>query len=343
VDLLVFGQVDDLCPQRLFLSDARASRAVVDVTWYPATSLGDPQFLARAGLVAHRLLSSFPVFDPSGNAAAQREVVRGLMYQPHIQAQRIASFLHMAYLTVREIGITWDFPALARFWLQMAYAACVAAICDGIGGLCPNVYTRPFGHVEHIDRGAGTSLRPLLVTALRLDSDPRDLIDPLRRIHRVVSRFREPAWGLNMPAATRAEYRYFISGEELDWRIGVAREMVERGDSAAAVWYLRFWAYSLARIPIVWSRAHDGLSVSFLRPERSMGPDLERQCPDILDDFAYVLRDDRSVTSVDVTDSLEQLYCLRDWARQFLSRRGLPLPDGKVWRPFERPSNAPAG
>jgi hypothetical protein len=264
------------------------------------------------------------------------------MYQPHIQAQRIASFLHMGYLTVREIGITWDFPALARFWLQMAYAACAAAICDGIGGLCPNVYTRPFGCVEQIELGAGRSLRPLLVTTLRLDSDPLDLVDPVRRIHRAVSRFREPDWCPTMPAATRAEYRYFISGDELDWRIGVAREMVERGDPAAAVWYLRFWAYSLARIPIVWNRAQEGVSVSFLRPDRAVGPDLERHCPDILDDIAYVLGDERPVTSADVNDSLEQLYRLRDWACQFLNKRGLQLPDGKVWRPFERPSKATA-
>jgi len=340
VDLLVFGQVDDLCPQRLFLSDRLSSRAVVDVTWYPVTSLGDPPFLARAGLVAHRLLSSVPVFDPTGRAGAQREVVRELMYQPHIQAQRIASFLHMGYLTVREIGITWNFPALARFWLQMAYAACVAAICDGIGGLCPNVYTRPFGYVEHIERDAGTSLRQPLVTTLGLDSDPLDLIDPLRRIHRVVSRFREPDWSPNMPAATRAEYRYFVSGDELDWRMGVAREMVERGDSAAAVWYLRFWAYSLARIPIVWNRAQEGLSVSFLRPERAVRPDLERHCPDILDDFAYVLGGERPVTPADVNDSLAELHRLRDWTVQFLSRRGLQVPEGKAWRPFERPSKA---
>ena len=190
--------------------------------------------------------------------------------------------------------------------------------------------------------GAGRSLRPLLVTALGLDSDPLDLVDPVRRIHRAVSRFREPDWGPTMPAATRAEYRYFISGEELDWRIGVAREMVERGDPAAAVWYLRFWAYSLARIPIVWNRAQEGVSVSFLRPDRAVGPDLERHCPDILDDVAYVLGHEPPVTSADVNDSLEQLYRLRDWACQFLSKRGLQLPDGKVWRPFERPSKATA-
>jgi hypothetical protein len=335
VDLLIFGPVEELTPQRVFLDGPPSSQAVVDITWYPARTLDDPEGLALAGLVAHRLLSSELVSDTTGRAAAQRETVGRLMYQPAIQSRRIAGFLEMGFLTVREIGITWDFPALALFWLQMAHAACVAAIFDGMGGVCPNVYTRPFGYLEEIELSADLCLRNSIHSSLHLDSDPLHLFAKLRHIYRAVSRLGEPAWSSNIRASTRAEYRYVLSQAELDWRIGVAREMAERGDSAAAVWFLRFWAYSLARIPMVWKRAQEGIDVSFLRPERAVRPDLEENCPEILDDLTRILGGDRPVTAGDVSHSLDQLYRLRGGTIEFLSSRGIQPPGLKRWRPHQ--------
>ncbi len=71
-----------------------------------------------------------------------------------------------------------------------------------------------------------------------------------------------------MRAVTRAEYAYTLDARELDWRIQVAEEMADDGFPEAALYYLRFWAYSLARIPMVWQSALEGKDIPFLRPER---------------------------------------------------------------------------
>lgn len=334
-DVLVFGRVDRLMPERVHLSDRRRP-ATIDIMWYPSTALREPKRLAAEGLVAHRLLGSTQVFDTTGRAAAARQEIGTLMYRPDIQTRRLAGFLEMGCLTVREVGITWDFPALAVFWLQMAHSACLAAMVDAMRGVCPNVYTRPFDYVSEIEHETRVGLRERLVTALHLDADPLELMAPLERIHRTVSaRFSEPPWSPNTRSDTRAEYAYVISRQELEWRIRAASEMVARAaDPAAACAYLRFWAYSLSRIPAVWQRVHEGMEVSFLRPDRAVRPDLERVCPDIVDDLTTVLSGKRSITVSQVEESLAQLLRLRARTLEFLRTRGLELPGMKPWQPY---------
>src|SRR4029077_18351750 len=94
----------------------------------------------------------------TGVAQRQARLVAGQMRRPAPPGARIAGILDLGFLTVREMGITWDFPALALFWLHVAYAACVAAIADAAGVLCPNVYSRPFDYARPL--GGATGLGP---------------------------------------------------------------------------------------------------------------------------------------------------------------------------------------
>src|SRR5438105_1936370 len=106
---------------------------------------------------------------------------------------------------------------------------------DGMRRLCPNVYTRPFDYLDDAERQAHPGLRQQWIEALHLDADPVQLIASLNRIHAMIAaKFPEPEWAESIRAGTRFEYRYWLSPEELDWRIGVGLEMVRRGDSAAA-------------------------------------------------------------------------------------------------------------
>jgi hypothetical protein len=329
LDLVAFGAVDGFRPQRLWAPDGTP----VDLAWYPAALLNQPETLAQSGLAAHRLQCSNLAWDLAGNAARQRQAFDACLHRPVIQAARVAVFMDMGYLTVREIGVSWDFPALAMFWLQMAHAACVAAMADACRIAAPNVYTRPFGHVQALQDITGFELEMPWRLALRLDDcDPLALIDPLRRLHAAVAaRCSHPAWPPQMRQATRAEYDYTLPAAELDWRIAVAQDMARAGQMAAAVHYLRFWAYGLARVAMVWQRASEGHDIAFLRPERAVLPDLARHCPQILPPLTTILGP--AATVFDIRSALDALLQFRRITLDLLLTRGITPHDTRDWQP----------
>ena len=341
LDLLAVGDADDFYPERLVLGSDPATSLRVDLIWLPRRKLDDLQTLAKLGLVGHRLLSSTPVFDLEGFATQQHAALRTIFDDRQIQKLRIAGFLEMGFLTVQEIGVTWDFPALALFWLHMAHAACLAAALDGAGELCPNIFTRPLDSVGRAEDALQIPLESEISGSLRLHGDIQKSTEGLRRIHDVVSHsFPEPEWPDRMRILTRYEFRYFASRSELEWRIRVAEAMARRGSLAAAVFYLRFWAYALARIPMVHRRALEGRDVSFVRPSRAVLPELRQLCPEILDDLTYILDSGENLSEDDIKDSLESLGLIRRQTLEFLDSRGLHIPGLKLWRPYEAPEAA---
>jgi hypothetical protein len=335
LDLLVFGPVDELIPQRLRVLIEPHTSLMADLIWLPLTTLDAPEVFAANGVIPHRLLDSQVVFDRTGYATRQCKAVRRLMYRSDIQQLRISGFLDLGFYAVREIGVTWDFPGLALFWLHMAYAACLAALCDGIRLLCPNIYTRPFDWLRQLEERYNFQLEASFTRCLHLDRDPLAPIAPLRRIHRcVASRFPEPVWPRSMRSSTRYEYRYFLDEDELDWRISVAEEIATSKDPTAATYYLRFWSYALCRIPMVYRCAREGRDVSFMRPERAVRPALETDCPEILDDLNSILSGSPPVGVEDVKNSLRMVLEFRELTLSLLEARGVELRNLRDWQPF---------
>jgi hypothetical protein len=335
LDLLVFGQVNGLIPQRIRLPIDEDSVLMVDVIWLSPGTLDDPEAFATNGVIPHRLLTSQVVFDRTGYATRQCEAVSRLIYRSDIQQKRVSGFLELGSYAVREIGVTWDFPGLALFWLQTACAACLAALCDGVHLLCPNIYTRPFDWLRQVEERYAVQLERSFIRCLHLETDPLALIAPLRRMHHCVSsRFPEPDWPPSIRSSTRSEYRYFLDQDELDWRIGVAGELAASGDPAAATYYLRFWSYCLCRIPMVYWCAHEGRDVSFMRPERAVRPALEADIPEILDDLSSILSGCPPVTVREVKISLEMVLEFRELTLSLLETQGIKLLGLPEWQPF---------
>ncbi len=336
LDFVVLSDIEDFHSERLLLQPPDGMRVMTDLSWIPWVWVSDPEIAATRGWVPHRLLSSDLVWDRGNHLARHCLEIKRRMYWADVQRKRTGIFLDIGFQTVREVGITWDFPALALFWLHMGHAACLAAMLDAMRRLCPNVYTRPFDYIDDAERAVHPGLRSDWIQALHLDADPMRLIPSLRRIHACVTeKFPEPDWPRNMQVATRFEYRYWLSSEELDWRIRVALEMAQRGDRAAAVFYLRFCAYAIARIPMVHARASEGLDVSFLRPEKAVLPELQKLAPEMIDDLDLVLAG-RPGLSVDaVKKSLSMLEALRDSTTTYLHACGTAVPDFGVWEPHQ--------
>jgi hypothetical protein len=336
LDLLAVGAAEDFLPERLSIGPGSRVSRKIDLIWVPRERLADVRSLAKLGLIGHRLLSSEVASDRTGFATRNCAALKEIFFERDLQSDRIAGFLEMGFLTVQEIGVTWQFPALALFWVHMAYAACLAALVDGAKSFCPNVFTRPFDAVPCAESAIPFPLEQHTIQTLHLRGDVAESARRLRRIFELVSQaFPEPPWPENMRTLTRYEYRYFSSRSELEWRITAAEEMTRQGSPAAALFYLRFWAYSLARLPMVHQRALEGTDVSFVRPSRMVLPDLERLCPEIIDDLTLILSGDDAITNEDVRASLDRLYALREHTLDFLVSHGLSFPELKAWRPYE--------
>lgn len=341
VDLMAFAPIPAFLPERRHAAgpDGRS----LDIVWYPQALLEQPEKLAQLGLAAHRYMASDTVHDPLGLSAACRAAMQACFHRPDIRAARWNVFLDVGWKTVREIGITWDFPELARFWLHMATSSCIALGIDGLGGYCPNVFTRPLLYLDEIEARTGLVLRAGVVGMLGLDDAPEDAFGPLRRIHRAVAqRFAAPRWPDAMRRLTRAEYAYTLAADELEFRIAVARDMLAQGQRESALHYLRFWAYSLARIPMIHARAAEGVDAAFLQPEKAMLPDLREHCPEILDDLRQVLGGGADVDMAELRRGIDGVVCLRDTLAGELRSRGFamdPLPEWAPFRPQQRRSD----
>lgn len=330
IDLLLFADVPALMPERLW---APAPLPPVDLMWLPRETLKQPERLAGWGLIAHRLAGSRLVAGPDEALVSGGQTALERLWLPQVRAARMNGLLEMGYATVLEVGVSWDFPQLALLWLQIAWCSLIAARADAQGRLVPNVYTRPFDALESLGKDAGRLAEFPQWLAVAPAELPR-LVALTRRIHREVAlRCPEPAWPDAYRADTRAEYRYYASARELEWRIDVALEMASIGQGTAAVLYLRFWAYSLARIPVVHRCVGLGESTSFGRPSRPMLGELQRSCPSILDDLREVLGG-AGVGRDALMQALAEITVLRAATIEHIQRLGLPLLEPRPWRPW---------
>lgn len=328
LDIIVLADIDDMRCERLWPAPRAtapygASSMPVDLTWLPWSWVNDAEAAAARGWIPHRLLSSDVIWDCGRRVASHCREIGKHLYRPDVLRRRVRLFLDLAADTVREISVTRDFPALGLFWLHMAYAACLAARLDGMRRLCPNIYTRPFDYLDAAAEHAQVDLRPLWVRALRLDVDPTRIIPALRRAHTVIAeKFPAPEWVPAIRAGTRSEYLYWLSRAELEWRIDAALEMARRGESAGAVFYLRFCAYATLRIPMVHARSTEGVQVGFLRPERPVRPEIQKLVPEVIGDLELVLGGARAPTSGDLDESLSTLDEFRTDTLAFLRSAG---------------------
>lgn len=329
LDLLVFDDMaDDLLVQR-HVATGRPGAPTLDLLRLPARTLDDPGRLASTGLITHRLITSDCVHDRDGQAKATAAAVSTLALTHQARAARLASFLELGALTVREIGVTRDWPGLSLFWLHMANSALLATCLDLHGLWCPNVYTRPLDAARRAEPLLGPGVHDDLVARLRLDCDPAPLARAVAELHAMTrSRCPEPVWPAQVQAATRQEFRYWSAPEELQERLAAA------GTGPAAVFYLRYVAYSVLRVAMLHQRAVEGWPhpLPFLRPETEVRPDLVRHHPSLLPLADSVFGDVRA-DELDV--ALQQTLALHALVRTLCQARGLGPDSPREWRPFE--------
>jgi hypothetical protein len=83
---------------------------------------------------------------------------------------------------------------------------------------------------------------------------------------------------------------------------------------------------------MVWHCAHEGRDVSFMRPERAVGPALAAFCPESLAPLAAILGDG-AATIDGVADALPAITGLREQVVSIVGDRGLRVGGLKPWAP----------
>lgn len=342
LDLVCFDDAaGELQVQRLVGPRPRPS---LDLIRLPAKLLHDPAALARMGLIAHRVVTARALREGTPADAVQRGVL-ARWQEPAARASRVAGFLEMVRLTVRETGAAADCPPLALFFLHMAHAGLMAAVLDAAGRPCSNIYTRAPRFAAEAGALLGVPLADTLAQVLDLQGDARALESPLRQLHRMARRrCPGPAWPPAIRAGTRSEFAYWRAPAEIVSRIAAARQMASEGQGPAAVFYLRYAAWSLARLAMVHRRAVEGSPhhVSFIRPERAVLPDLAEHHAPLVGPWLQVLDAGGCCNAGSVQAALQHLLSLRAPLAAQLARCDVEarLPEWRPWNP-EAPDTPP--
>jgi hypothetical protein len=113
--------------------------------------------------------------------------------------------------------------------------------------------------------------------------------------------------------------------------MGVAEALARRGDAPSANLYARFWAYSLARCPILLEDIGKGRNPSFYVPYGTLRDSLAVACPEILDDMELILGGAR--TTEEVQESFAGTSEFRRLALDRIRRSGLQPPSSKEKAP----------
>jgi hypothetical protein len=320
VDLVAVWERGEELPQRTTV-DGPLGRVFVDVLWIPASALLDPVEAAGFMMLPHLIAESEPVSARSEAIAAMAENVELYMHERGPWEKRVGAQINFGDAALTEARRNLDFPSAAVFFLQTAHAYYLTALADCLKQSVMSLLTRPMSKVRLMAAQTGADLEMMVKASLHLEADPSASLDALRRVHGAVSSRGSPRQVQGLSERTRGHYVYSISDLELEYREAVAGALVRRGDRANANFFLRFWAYSLSRCPVVLEEAREGRETSFYVPFRPFKESVEAACPEILDDVKAIFGGE--LTASDAAESVEGTEAFRGLATGLIRERGL--------------------
>lgn len=338
VDLVAVWERGEERPQRTTV-EGPLGRVFVDVLWIPASALLDPVEAAGYMMLPHLLSESEPVSARSEAIAAMVENVKLYMHEKGPWERRIGGQISFGDAALSEARRNLDFPSAAVFFLQTAHAYYLTALADCLKMSVMSLLTRPMTKVRLMSARTGLELERMAKANLRLEADPSGSLDALRRVHAAVSARGSPRQVQALSERTRGHYVYSISQLELEYREAVGRALVRRGDHANANFFLRFWAYSLSRCPVVLDEARQGGETSFYVPFRPFRESLEAACPEILEEMRSIFGEE--VGEDEAAESIQGTEAFRGLVTEQIRKTGLRADaSGRAQEPPRRPARA---
>lgn len=324
VDLTaIWGQPEEY-PERLKIT-VSSGEVFVDILWIPASAILDSMEAASYRMLPHLLLESEMVCLRSHTIESLINQVRQNAYQKEIWERRIGSQISFGDAAFREASRNLEFPPASIFFLQIAHSYYMTALADCLRRSVMSLLTRPMAKLRRMDIETGCRLEELIMVNLHLKIEPLASLAALRRVYEAVSDRCAVQQLYGLSARARGHYSYTVSSIELEYREAVAKALIKRGDYANANFFIRFWAYSLSRCPIVLSEAKNGKTPSFYLPFEPLQKSLLTACPEIVDDIALILGG--GVTKTDAEKSIRGTAVFRQKIVDQILGRGLrPYP-----------------
>jgi hypothetical protein len=326
VDLVAIWDRPEERPER-FTVDSPLGRVFVDVLWIPASALLDPFEAAGYMMLPHLLSESEAISTRPGPIGPMIGNISLNMYEKIAWERRIGQQINFGDAAFKEATRNMDFPPAVLFYLQAAHSYYMTALADCLKMSVMSLLTRPMTKVRRMSAETGHGLEEKLRTNLHLDEDPSTSLEALERVHAAVTARGSPRLVQALGERTRGHYLYSISPLELEYREAVARALVGKRDYANANFFLRFWAYSLSRCPVVLEDARHGRAASFYVPFRPFKESVQAACPEILDDMRTIFGGE--LTAEEAGKCVEGTEAFRRLATGVIPERGLRLTSSR--------------
>jgi hypothetical protein len=288
IDLLAIWDKPDEYVERLMVMGS-SGRTFVDVLWIPAAAMLDPETAASYRMLPHLLMESDVVWMRSATVKTMIDRITLSIRDKTVWERRLGNLIGFGDAAFLESSRNLDFPPASLFFLQMASSYYMIALADCHEQSVMSLMNRPMVKLRNMAATCSCGLEELLISNLHLDVDPAGSLDALKKLHTTVNARCATRQLRGVNARTRGHYTYSISPLELEFRETVAAALIRNGDRPNANYYLRFWAYSLSRCPVVLEEADNGRKPSFYVPFRPLKESLQTACPEIIDDLALIL------------------------------------------------------
>ena len=289
VDIVSIWERPEECPERMTV-EVPSGRVFVDILWVPVSKMLDPVDAASYKILVHLLLESETVWMRTPELINPIiENIKLNAYEKPVWERRLGQQLQFGDAAFQEARKNLDFPPAALFFLQTAHAYYLMALADCLKESTMGLVSRPMQKLRTMAGRTGSGLEPLIGANLHLGSDPSASVEALERVHRRVSARCSDRNPKGVSGRTQAHYVYSLSPLELEYRKAVANALIRRGDMANANFYIRFWAYSLSRCPVVLEDARLGRNPSFYVPFAGFRESLRVACPEIVEDMELIL------------------------------------------------------
>ena len=166
-----------------------------------------------------------------------------------------------------------------------------------------------------------TDLDRLMRTNLHVGDDPTNSLIALRRVFEKVATKCAGRQLRGTYMRTRGHFEYSLSPLEIEYRELVARTHIQHGDFANANHYIRFWAYSLSRCPVVLEEARQGRKPSFYVPFEPLKEGVNATCPEILEDLKTILG--AEATTQEAEDAISGTVSFRNIVMRLIELKGI--------------------
>ena len=302
VDLISIWEKPEELPERITVQ-SKTGRVFVDILWIPVSKIFDPLEAASYKTLPHLLLEYENIWIQSDAIKTIIDNIKLTVFDKETWARRISHQINFGDAALEEAKKNLPFPPAALFFLQTAHSYYITALADCMKRSTMSLLNRPVTKLRRIAAETNPNLERLLRANLHIEKDPTDSLDALRRVYNNVVTKCAGRMPQGVAIRTRGHFAYTISSTELEYRESVARALIDRLDYANANYYLRFWAYSLSRCPIVLEEAREGRKPSFYVPFEPFKESVLATCPEILEDMKTILG--KEITTLDAQEAIK--------------------------------------